>query len=557
MKCKPITILLACCCLLLLFPLSAAAQKNSISGTIADEEGPVAGAIVRLQGTATVPATDKAGRFTLTGLPAGKKVNISVWKEGYYSLLAPDMVAPEKNLRLKLIRYSTKDNRRYKWISPVEKEGCIKCHDPAIMAMSLNDPHMKSAKNSRYLTMYNGTDTKGNQSPPTRYGPGIGVWNNSHIPHKPDKALPYYGPGSLLDFPGTAGDCSSCHNPGAALPYNVNPNMVQGADVYGIHCDFCHKIANVKLNPRTQMPHVGAPGVRSLDIRRPFTDDKERPQLFCGTFDDVNAAEGDTNLPLLKESRYCAACHYAVFWDTVIYNSYGEWLQSPYSNPKSGKAKTCQECHMPSPTVYKGRTITNVAPGKGGIERHPSAIHSHDMTVDENLLRNSLTMTAGAKKRNGLIEVEVTLFNDKTGHHIPSDSPLRHLILIVEATDAGGAALPLAKGSLLPEWCGKGNPQKGYYAGLPGKTYAKLLKERWTEVFPTGAYWNHTDLVSDNRLAALQSDTSTYSFAAPLSDKVVISVKLLYRRAFIKLMDQKKWNVPDILMAEKIMIVKN
>ena len=30
---------------------------------------------------------------------------------------------------------------------------------------------------------------------------------------------------------------------------------------------------------------------------------------------------------------------------TLIYNSYGEWLDSPYSDPKTGK--TCQECHMP------------------------------------------------------------------------------------------------------------------------------------------------------------------------------------------------------------------
>ena len=114
-----------------------------------------------------------------------------------------------------------------------------------------------------------------------------------------------------------------------------------------------------------------------MDIRRPFAADPDRYQLFFGTFDDDNVPEEDTNLPLLKESRFCAACHYGVFWDTVVYNSYGEWLLSPYSDPAYGGAATCQQCHMPAPTLLEGQPLTNVAPGKGGVERDPLTIHAH------------------------------------------------------------------------------------------------------------------------------------------------------------------------------------
>ena len=107
----------------------------------------------------------------------------------------------------------------------------------------------------------------------------------------------------------------------------------------------------------------------------------------------------------------------------------------------------------------------------------------------------------------------------------------------------------------MPEWCGVKKEQRGHYAGLPGKAYAKLLKEKWTEAFPTGAYWNHTELVADNRLAAFGRDISVYAFEPPQRGNASVNVKPLYRRAFIDLMEQKKWDVPDILMARQTLAV--
>lgn len=75
--------------------------------------------------------------------------------------------------------------------------------------------------------------------------------------------------------------------------------------------------------------------------------------------------------------------------------------------------------------------------------------------------------------------------------------------------------------------------------------------ELWTEIAPTGAYWNPTRIVSDNRIPAMGSDTSTFVFAAPAEGPAIIEVRLLFRRAFIELMDQKGWDVPDIVMEQE------
>ena len=77
-------------------------------------------------------------------------------------------------------------------------------------------------------------------------------------------------------------------------------------------------------------------------------------------------------------------------------------------------------------------------------------------------------MTTTARLEGDQIIVTVSITNDQTGHHVPTDSPLRHLILLVQATDGQGQALPQLDGPTVPEWGGVGDPAQGYYAGLRG-----------------------------------------------------------------------------------------
>ena len=523
---------------------------DTVSGLVVDEDGPLAGATVRVQATNNATATVADGTFSLAGLTQGVTVTISAWKDAYYCAKVEGVVPPTSGITLSLRRYQTNDNPDYEWISPVGENSCASCKAGVTQIWLDNDAHAASATNPRFLSMYNGTDFEGNQSPLTRRGYSR---DYGSFPLRPDPSQPYYGPGYKLDFPNTAGNCASCHTPGAAVDaaYATDPNKVIGADTYGVHCDLCHKTAEVQLSADTRLPFPNMPGVLSMDIRRPFPDDPDRYQLFFGTFDDDNVPMEDTNLPLMQKSEFCAPCHFGVFWDTVVYNSFGEWLESPYSDPETGR--TCQQCHMPAPSVLEGETMTNVAPGKGGVERDPQTIYAHLglSATPEVFLQKAVTMTTTAGLEGNTVVVEVEITNDQTGHHVPSDFPGRHLILLVQATDADGNPLTQLNGSQVPEWGGVGDPADGYYAGLPGKAFAKVLEEAWTEITPSAAYWNPTRVLSDNRLAAFATDMSTYTFTAPDQGEVKVEVTLLYRRAFLELMDQKGWDVPDKIMEQQ------
>ena len=533
-----------------------AARTSQISGFVLDQDGnPVAGALVRIQATSHATTSDRQGRFSLDGLEAGAALTVSAWKDLYYCAKQESVAPPAQDIRLVLHLYQTADNPDYAWVPPTGQNSCYSCKPGVTQVWLDNDAHGKSARNPRFLSMYYGTDLQGNRSPLTRYTQNL---DYGRVPLPPDLSKPYFGPGYKLDFPDAAGNCAACHIPGAAVddPYGVDPASVSGVNTFGVHCDFCHKVAAVRLDAQSGKPYLGMPGVLSMDIRRPFPQDTNRYQLFFGTFDDDNVPLEDTKLPLLAQSQFCAPCHFGVFWDTLVYNSFGEWLDSPYSDPKTGK--TCQDCHTPSPTLLNGSPLTNVAPGKGGVERDLASIHAHTFpgAASQALLRNALSMTAAASLADGRLAVDVRLTNDKTGHHVPTDSPLRQLILLVEAKDDQGKMLAQVGGDTIPVWGGVGDPARGYYAGLPGKAFAKVLAELWTEITPSGAYWNPTRLVSDNRLAAYATDLSQYVFNAPSQSDITVRVRLIYRRAYRALADQKGWNIPDILMAEDVIQVK-
>ena len=511
----------------------------TVVGTVHDANGPIAGAHVRVQTTEVKTTTDRQGRFVLPWSSGELPVTVTAWAPGFYVGWA-SATPGGGPVTIVLKRYYTTDNVDYEWFSDEGARGTVSCSHcmPAYIEWQ-RDAHSRSAMNPRFLSMYNGTDLDGHQSPPTRYTRDP---DHGPIPQRPDPGRPYYGPGFKLDFPTSTGNCGACHVPVAAVRRQgallVDPNQTAGVEKDGVACELCHKIGEVKLDPTTRLPYPDRPGVLSVHLFRP----PEGQQLFFGQFDDV--ARRVSYLPLDEESAFCAPCHYAVFSGTTVYNSYGEWLASPYSDPKTGK--TCQACHMP-PAGHD----TFVFPERGGLRRDPTRILSHTMpgAGSEELLRNAVTMVAGARVEGDRLIIEVKITNDKTGHHVPTDSPLRHMILVVSATDASGQPLRQLDGPTVPTWGGVGDAAKGYYAGLPGKAFAKVLQEVWTGVAPTGAYWNETRVSSDSRIAAFATDTSSYTFAISPGQVATVEVRLRFRRVFKALADIKKWPDADVLMA--------
>jgi hypothetical protein len=295
------------------------------------------------------------------------------------------------------------------------------------------------------------------------------------------------------------------------------------------------------------MPYPNTPGVLSFEFRRPSTGH----QLFLGPYDDVAPGE-DSFSALQTDSRICAPCHVAQFWGVTVYNSFGEWLESPYSDPATGR--TCQDCHMPRRGAQFFARFE-----KGGLLRDPKTVFSHLMpgAADVSLLQATADLKLTSWQEGSAIKAAVTVVNSQAGHHIPTDHPARNIILVVSAKDMEGKELRLMGGPVVPDWGGAGSEPTDY-AGKPGRGFAKILEELWTEVAPTAAYWNPTILREDTRIPALGRDVSEYVFQAPSEGgPVTIEARLIFRRAFRTLLRQKGWDTPDILMGRAETIVES
>lgn len=557
----------------------------SVSGTVTDTDGPVAGALVRVQTTANHTYTADDGGFTIDGLPTEESVTLVAWAEGYIFGWT-EAHGGDDDVSIALHPHNRVDNSVYDW---EPSANCGDCH-PSFAEWE-RDAHSQSAVNVRFLTMYNGTDVEGNRSRNSNYYTGL--------PRTRDPDDPYYGPGFKLDFPKRDGNCAACHTPMASkldadnscgwngchmqetsdasdeLPAGVSPNEAVGVAAEGISCDFCHKIGAVNFYTDTVLPDPAMPGILSLTLYRPKTGE----DLLMGTVDDV-ARPKDSFNQLHGESAFCSACHYGVNDTTEIYNSYGEWLDSPYSSPDSGQ--TCQDCHMPvaprltssMETVVQtaawlenasGRALPAglgklasraqrsyfVFPEKGGLFRELEQIHLHQMpgSTDEQFLKSAIALEVRAEIEGAELVVNTQVSNTGAGHHYPTGSPLRQVLLVVRATDGSGNELLLTEGGKLPDWAGD-------VAGEAGEGFAKILRDTLTGEEPTFSHWRLVELVEDTRIPAQTARSSTFRFAAEgeeaqASQSLNVEVQLIYRRAFQQLQEWKGWTDPDIILASE------
>jgi hypothetical protein len=127
---------------------------------------------------------------------------------------------------------------------------------------------------------------------------------------------------------------------------------------------------------------------------------------------------------------------------------------------------------------------------------------------------------------------------------------MRNAILVVTATDGDGEELPLLGGPRLPSYAGD-------LEGRPGRFFAKILEEIPTN-YPDrlgppiripAPQWVQGRIASDTRIAALETDESSYEFVLPEDGKVHVEARFIYRRAFWSFAQLKGWDIPDILIA--------
>ncbi len=526
--------------ILLIIPmvtLQCSIFEKRFSGVVVDTKGqPISNTIVCIQGTSFSTQTDKNGKFTLT---VDQKVNskyITAGKLGFYNGAQPFLMEVKK-YRIVLNPIQLGDNKEYRWLPSLhskestqtniidEAKPCEACH-PNIAEEWKRDAHSGSATNVLFLSFFNGTDGEGRKKE---------------------------GPGYKLDFPNSNGNCAMCHVPALALhaPLNTDPNKAQGAAKEGIFCDFCHKISDSIIDNTG-----GNPGILSIKFQRPA----EERQVFYGPYADVFPGP-DGYHPLYKKSHYCAPCHHGKFWDVLAYSEFQEWVESSYKE----RNIHCQDCHMP----FEGKMTRFALEEEGGILRDPNTIPSHVNfgIEDEAFMRAAIELSIQTHLRGETLEVTVTIKNVNAGHHYPTGNPMRNMILLVEVRDENGQVLSMTEGEKVPEWGGVGSIEDGNYAGLPGKGFAKVLKDlilypdrqqRHFQYTYPAPHWRPTVVDSDNRIPADGSDISYYQFQISnnLSRSIHITARLIFRRTYKIWSDAKKLELPDMEIARDRLTIR-
>ncbi|HLO17118.1 MAG TPA: hypothetical protein VK206_19950 [Anaerolineales bacterium] len=494
--------------------------------------------------------------------------HISVWAPGYYILTFPCVDNLSVPYTVQLEPIIANDNPNYSWIEadfhPNQPRDCASCHAGSLAGSLneypewINDGHSRAFTNPYFWTTYMGIDMNWHQSQQIQWSI---LGNGQKIYPLLDPIQPDYGAGYRLDYPISNGNCAACHVPAGS------PGILQEMDIAGlingsrgshisaategVTCDVCHKVTEVLVEKNSKLPYDDRPGVLSMSFLRPISDQQfNYGPLAYQSILGMNAKT--TCFPIYSESKFCAACHYGKFANTLVYGSYKEWLDSSYSKPENPNYRTCQDCHMLDETQ-----ITNTLPNERAACSEANvkfSNFSHNMmkygSDPENpprqiplLVKDAAQLKLEPVLSAGQINIKVTVQSIGVGHKFPTDSPLRHLILLVEAIDGRGNRLTQSGGPMVPVWA---VPD---YGGYPGQIFANIFKDKDTNLAPSFAYWNPVETGwdgADTRLVPGVPVQNTYSFAAPYDGSATITAKLIYRKAFLNVATKKGWPLDNL-----------
>lgn len=349
-------------------------------------------------------------------------------------------------------------------------------------------------------------------------------------------------------------ECAACHQPEIwidnAFSGPLDDTLVAppSAVVHGVSCDVCHKVADIdesKLN---------FPGIYPGVVTFAQPEGPSPAQVQYGVLGDVDFA-----IPSVIRASYqpevvaevCAACHqdkndpdgdgdFEEPNGVISEPTYHEWADSPYGDPQSPQYATCVDCHMP-PSGATAVCSVLVPP----LVRDPATIRTHAIrgTTPE-FLENAVDLALQAQVVGGTLEVEVDITNSATGHHVPTGVTIRNMILLIEAwrhgDDPATDPLPHTGAQLVHPLGGVGDPAQGYYAGLPGKLYAKVNHD--AAMASPAFFTDATGIVFDSRIPALATDSTSYTFTLPpLGGTIHVRARLIYRRSWRALVDAKGW----------------
>lgn len=455
------------CCLVL---AGSSETGRFVVGRVVHDGRAIAGARVRVPGTPNFAATDEKGMFRLAVAANAKAITVA-----HPAFRIATAGVAEKRFEI-ILEPLPKDHDDYAWIDPSphgkDVQRCGNCHGD-LHAEWARSAHGNSAKNPRFLSLFSGDNGKHK------------TWN------------------AQAEHPLGAGVCAGCHVPTLASPdLSYDVRKAAGVDAHGVHCDFCHKIVEAPIDKL---------GTRFGRDGYEFIRPKSGDLLSFGPLDDaVRTGDSFGYAPVYRESRYCASCHEGVVFGVHAYGTYSEWLASPAKR----EGKQCQTCHMPAP-----KDRTNIAPGKGGIERDPTTLTRHDFPgATPEMLRGCVKLEATTMRTKEGVEVNVELRTEDVGHRVPTGFVDRHLLLAIDATKADGSIARVIGGDVLPSRAGK------LFAGKAGYIFGKQHLSDAKAPLP---FWVLEGDYHDTRLTPGVTWKQTFRFDGEVSE---VRVRVLYRR---------------------------
>ncbi len=510
--------------------LASSSALAQLSGSVVlTDLTPVGSALVSVQATGVSTTTAADGTFWL-GDATGSGLTVVAAKKGYYNVSVTASV-PDSGIVIVLEPVPQHDDPNYTLVDP---QVCGGCH-PTQYGEWQGSPMARAGVNTWVEDIYSGTGTPGGM------GGFVYLRDSIFAGHNPNS------------------ECASCHQPEPWLdePFRalLSINDPSPGVAHGVSCDVCHKFADID---ESKLNHPGLyPG--TVTFTRPAGPVVDQVQY--GMLGDT-----DYNIPSQMRGSYqpqlgaevCGACHqdkndpdedgnFDEPNGVVSEPTYFEWKNSAYADEQSPLYADCVDCHMPPSGTDSACSVIS-------LTRDPNTIRSHEIRgTTAEYLENAAELSIDTQITGDTLEVTVAVTNAHTGHHVPTGVTVRNMILLVEAW-RDGDGLPLVHTGVqeIHDLGGIGDPAQGYYAGLPGKFYAKLNHDA-SGNGPT-FFTDATGIQFDTRIPALETDVTDYSFDVPAGGGALsVRARLIYRRAFRFLVDAKQWTedgqgnpLPDI-----------
>jgi len=357
--------------------------------------------------------------------------------------------------------------------------------------------------------------------------------------------------------------CADCHAPGVDGPAVAGRSLLEATDLArsdGVHCDLCHKIADVRLD---QPPGPGRRLVlgRPTDGPGPLSD--FRPAMYGPYPDVLNPFMGGVWTPLFREARFCGGCHEHTREGLPIQTTLSEFEASGMADGAS-----CRDCHMPPVDLVNAADLDreySEPSASAGFARAPGEVRDHSFpgALDRGpsgrrLIEDAARLSIDARREGDAVVADVTATVVGAAHRVPTGEPMRTLVLVVEASgcgqplaQSGGPRIDTTGGAMEPSSMGglprDGAPVRGLQE-MAGRTYARVLVDEAGDRVHHGRAARE---LRDDRLTPGQPTTDSFRFALPAGcDDAAVDAVLLYRRYPLDLARRFEWPQVEVVAAE-------